>query len=309
MSILKGMSILLPLIMITSCSTQTRLLPGVEQLDYVPSAALVHPVWSPSGDYLMASSVSYSQRRSTIYEINLATHKSTDLITLDGEAIVHSWSPDQQSIALSILNSTTYTPGIWIFSIEGKPDYFVGPGEAAAWSPDGKQLAVFSCTQLSNGISYVGTVRLISLPSKAEETLFSADGCFKLADMTWSRDNKSIAFSFSEYTTAQGHYDQVFLVDLATKQVHKVLGPGSWSPSFSPNAEEIAYIKNYVLAISDPTGTCISKIKDLGVGLVGDVAWAPDGANWAVSGLGKIYVIDIGKFMADGSYENITPCP
>lgn len=291
-----------------SCSVQSKDSPGIEQLKGITSQALTHPSWSPSGEYLAVSDVSESDLQSTIYVVDLKTNKSTVVANLDGEAIAHSWSPDGKQIAVSILGSNKYSDGIWVFNILDHSNYFVGTGEAAAWSVDGEKLAIFSCTQLSDGNSTVATLRLVSLSKKEEEVVFSKSSCLKIAYIDWSSDDKHITFSFSEDQPENKHVDQIFIVDIATKEVSKILDKGSWSPSFSPDDSKVVFIKNYALAVSNVAGTCQVDVENLNTEIIGDVSWSPDATKWAISGLGKVSIIDIGTFMGQDFLQNTSIC-
>lgn len=291
------------------CSVPSSPSQGVVELKQAPSVSLTSPIWSPSGNELAASHISYSDHQSTLYIINLEKKQNTTLMTIDGEVIAHSWSPNGESVVVSILNSNKFSDGIWVFNITDNSNYFVGIGEAAAWSPDGMQLAVFSCNQLSDGNSTTATLRLVDMSTKKEEVLFNKGSCLKLAYVSWSSDNNNIAFSFSENKVDEKHLDKIFEVNLLTKNVNEILGEGNWSPSFSPNGERVIFVKNYGLAISNRTGTCQLDIKDVGIDIIGDVAWSPDGTTWAISGLGKIYLIDIKNFLGQDFYQNTTICP
>jgi len=287
------------LIVITlSCSSQEDLVPGVYELKEGLSAPLVTPVWSPSGDHIVASYITYTDHRSIIYDFDLTARKSRVLLSIEGEAVAQSWSRDESYLAVAISSSITFSDdGIWVFNVADGSNEYVGPGEAASWSPEGDLLAIYSCKQLSDGNSTIATVRLVNLSQKEDEVLFDENSCFKLSYMSWSPDNKNIAFSFSEDKVTEKPLDQIFVIDLPTKTVTKILGEGSWSPSFSPDGEKVVFVKNDALRISDKTGTCQIGVEDLGVDIIGDVSWSPDGKKWAISGLGKIYIIDVEQVM------------
>jgi Tol biopolymer transport system component len=240
---------------------------------------------------------------------DLMTGEMTSLIQIDGEAAAYSWAPDDSHIAVAISGSNNFANGIWIFDILDGTNDFLSTGEAAVWSADGSQIAVFSCEQASNGISTRAFVRLIAFSrDKKQEVLFEDDNCLKLAYMTWSADNKSIAFSYSINTTSNKHLDKIILIDMASKEANAILADGSWSPSFSPTGEKLVYINNYALAISDKDGTCVEN-KDIGFGSIGDVVWSPDGSQWAVSTLGDIYIVETSKYMNQDPLGNSSSCP
>lgn len=297
------------MVLIVSCLPQEDLVQGVRKLKKSPSIPLVYPIWSPSGDSIIASHVGYQERKSTIYRYDLAKSDLTALVTIDGKAVAHSWSTDRANLAVAISGSITFpNDGIWVFNINDGSNRYIGPGEAASWSPDGLLLAIYSCEQLSDGNSTVASVRLVDISQerKEEEILFRNNDCLRLAYMSWSADNKNIAFSFSQ--DEESHVDQIFIVDIPTKEVNMILNKGSWSPSFSPSDDRIVFVNNYALAISERTGTCQFKVKDLGVDIIGDVSWSPTGTQWAVSGLGNIYIIDIGTFMGKDFLQATSVC-
>ena len=297
-------------IFMISCTTQRNSTQGVIEIKQGPTKSLVWPVWSPSGDKIVSSNIMSSEHRSTLYVIDLNNYKKTAILTIEGEAIAQSWSVDGENIAVAISQSMTFpNEGIWVFNITNDSHYFVGAGEAAVWSPDGKQLAIFSCTQLSDGNSTSATIRVVDLAKNEEEILFKESSCLKLAYMSWAADNKNIAFSFSEDSTTNNHLDRIFVIDLPTKEVRQILDEGSWSPSFSPTDGRLIFVKNYSLGVTDRAGKCPFEIKDLGTDIVGDVSWSPDGKRWAVSGLGKIYIIDVESFMSEALLQSNITCP
>jgi Tol biopolymer transport system component len=292
-----------------SCSPQGKPVQGVEELKRNPSVPLVTPIWSPSGDHIAASHIAYTDHRSTVYDFDLTTQKSTVLLFIEGEAVAQSWSRDESYLAVAISQSITFSDdGIWVFNVADGSNKYIGPGEAVAWSPDGSLLAIYSCEHLLDGKSSIVTVRLVNLAQKEEEVLFSENSCFKLSYMSWSPDNKVIAFSFSEDKITERPLDQIFVIDLSTKKVNRISGEGSWSPSFSPDGEKVVFVKNYALGISDETGTCQIDVKDLGIDIIGDVSWSPDGTKWAISGLGKIYVIDVEQVMGAEFFQVNSLC-
>jgi Tol biopolymer transport system component len=281
---------------------------GVNELEQASSVSLALPVWSPAGNQLAASYYSDSDYKSKIYILDLETHRNSVPIIIDGEANAQSWSPNGDSIAVAISGSNKFSEGIWVFNLMDSSKYYVAPGEAAAWSPDGKKMAIFSCTQLSDGISTIATLRVIDLLSKVEAVLFNRESCLKLAYLSWSPDNQSIVFSFSKDSDTNKHLDRMFVIDLTTKRIDPILTEGNWSPSFSPTGERIVFVKDYSLALTDKSGACIVDIKNPGVQIIGDISWSPDGSKWAVSGVGKVYIIDLDEFMGQDFLQNTSIC-
>jgi Tol biopolymer transport system component len=298
------------IVLALSCLPQGNTVQGVDELRRNPSVPLVTPIWSPSGDRIVATYVAYTDHKSIIYDYNLTSRKPTILLTIEGEAIAQSWSRDESYLAVTISQSITFSDdGIWVFNMADGSSEYVGPGEAAVWSPDGNLLATYSCEYFPDSKSSIVTVRLVDLSQKTDEVLFSENNCLKLSYMSWSPDNKKIAFSFSEDKITERPLDQIFIIDLSTKEANKISGDGSWSPSFSPDGEKVVFVKNNVLRISDKTGTCQIDVGNLGMEIIGDVSWSPDGAKWAVSGLGRLYIIDVGLIMGQDFLQSTLRCP
>jgi Tol biopolymer transport system component len=311
---MKIIKIILGVCMLVSamgCTSQKNLVRGMDELVQKPSGPLVTPIWASSGDHVAASYIAYTEHRSTIYDFELKTHKSTILTSIEGKAVAQSWSMDESHLAITISESITFSnDGIWVFNIADSSYNYIGIGEAASWSPNGNLLAIYSCTELPDGNSRVATVRMVSLSQKKEEEiLFREDGCLKLAYMSWSPDSKKIAFSFGKGEATQLPTDQIFVIDLSTKKTTRILGEGNWSPSFSPDSEKIVFVKNYKLGVSDKNGTCQVDVRDLGLEVVGDVSWSPDGTKWAISGLGRLYIVDVQEIMGRDFLKNILVCP
>jgi Tol biopolymer transport system component len=297
------------IVLTLGCSPQGKPAQGVDELKRNPSVPLVTPIWSPSGDHLVASYIAYTDHKSIIYDYDLTTRKSKNLLSIEGEAIAQSWSRDESYLAVTISQSISFSDdGIWVFNVTDGSNEYVGPGEAAVWSPDGSLLAIYSCERLPDGNSSIATVRLVNLSQKEEEVLFSKDSCFRLSYMSWSPDNQAITFSFSEDKITERPLDQIFVLDLSTKKANRISGEGSWSPSFSPDGERIVFVKNDALRVTDKTGTCQIEVGNLGTDIVGDVSWSPDGTKWAVSALGKVYIIDIKQVMGEEFFQVNSLC-
>ncbi len=292
------------------CSPHENLTRGVYELKQSPSVPLVTPIWSPSGNHIVASHIAHTDHRTTIYDFDLNTHRSEILISIEGEAVAQSWSRDETRLAIAISESISFSDdGIWVFNITDESFDYIGIGEAASWSPDGDALAIYSCVQLPDGNSSVATVRVVRFLQREEETLFRKDGCLKLAYISWSPDGGKIAISFGKGEATQAPIDQIFVIDLQTQKTTGILGEGYWSPSFSPNSQEVVFVNNYKLGISDNNGTCQVNVKDLGLEIIGDVSWSPDGTKWAISGLGRLYIVDVGEIMGQDFLENPLTCP
>jgi len=301
------LSVVFLIVLAVGCSPKENSTQGVYKIESGPSVSLVNPIWSPEGNRLTASHIAYQDNKSTIYNFDLQTREFTPLISIDGEAVAQSWSSDGATLAISVSGSTSLPKdGVWIFNVSGGSPSYIGSGEAAVWSPRGNSLAVYSCEYGSSGIA---TVRIIDLSQKEEQIIFSHRNCFKLAYMTWSADGENIALSFGEGKLSQNPVDRTFVVNTSARKVTQILGEGNWSPSFSPDSDAIVIVNNYKLAISDKAGHCQIDVKDLGIDTVGEVSWSPDGKKWAVSGLGKTYIIDIEEALGQNFFQSSSMCP
>ena len=111
-----------------SCSPQGKPVQGVEELKRNPSVPLVTPIWSPSGDHIAASHIAYTHHRSTIYDFDLTTRKSTVLLSIEGEVVAQSWSRAESYLAVAISQSVTFSDdGIWVFNVaDGSNEYRTG---------------------------------------------------------------------------------------------------------------------------------------------------------------------------------------
>jgi hypothetical protein len=139
---MKIIKIILGVCMLVSamgCTSQKNLVRGMDELVQKPSGPLVTPIWASSGDHVAASYIAYTEHRSTIYDFELKTHKSTILTSIEGKAVAQSWSMDESHLAITISESITFSnDGIWVFNIADSSYNYIGIGEAASWSPNGK---------------------------------------------------------------------------------------------------------------------------------------------------------------------------
>lgn len=290
------------------CSINFGFQQGIDELKPMDAKTLILPIWFPSGKDLIVSEFSYSELKSTIYSINLGTKRNETIVSVDGEAIAHALSPDGNSMAISIQNSNTFSDGIWTFNVRDGSRSYVGVGQAAAWSPNGRQLAIFSCTQLADGNSTWATLRLVDLVNNQEDIVFSQNNCFRLGRVVWSSADK-IAFSYSSQNDSAEDVAQIYIYDLSTKKVWQLFGKNSWSPSFSPRGHELAYIKNYEITLSDVEGNCEKTVHSSKLSNIGYVTWSPDGTRLAASGMGKVYIIDLSAALESEYDQQAFSCP
>lgn len=284
-------------LLVTGCSTNNDPSKGIVEIKPNYTQPLVFPIWSPDGDKIIATNISELEHQIIIFLIDLETYKKNILYTINGYGMAQSWSSDGSAIAVSISSSISFKDdGIWIFNLFNNTNYFVGKGESATWSPDGKKLAINSCSYSGYYYPSIATLRIVDTLTGNEELLFSKNDCLKLAYISWSKDNKYIIFSYAYRSNSSGDLNSVVVINLATKQVKEIMKGNDWSPFFSPAGDRFVYVHDDSLQISNTSGTCQSPINLPDIDIIGDVSWSPDGTKWAMSGLGKIYILDITKY-------------
>jgi eukaryotic-like serine/threonine-protein kinase len=130
--------------------------------------------------------------------------RSGNLVATPGPLALYDWprfSPDGQSVAVTVTDPKSGTEDLWVFPVMGGPPARItfGPFDSyPTWSPDGKELAYF--------VSENGKWSIRRRPldgSRPEETLYTNDADDFGLPIDWSRDGKYLSMHLS---SKQGVY-------------------------------------------------------------------------------------------------------
>jgi Tol biopolymer transport system component len=253
---------------------------------------------------LIASHLVYPKYDSQIFRFDSNGHNKELLLETTGAVEAQAMSADGNELLFASFGSDDFEKGVWIMDLPQKKASFVGLGDAASWSPDEHQLAVFSCKDHSKM-----EIKVYDLRTGNETTLLEQDGPCTGSNsrLAWSPDSKTIAFSFDTATSIGEYNSHIYLYDLATMSVESEVGSlnstASWSPSWSPDSRYLAYTipTSDQLAIYDTLKKCTMMVDIINVPYLGSVSWSPDGSKWAISGADQMYIVDIEKLLGKDS--------
>jgi Tol biopolymer transport system component len=258
------------------------------------------PFWAPSGTELVASRLVYPKNDSQIYRFDVDGQNKKLLLETNGSVDAQAISADGNKLLFASFGSDDFKRGIWIMDLTLKKSSFIGPGDAANWAPDEKQLAVFTCKDNSKL-----EIKVYDLQSSEETTLFEQNGpCYGPNSLlAWSPNGRTLAFSYDTVSSMEEPDPHIYLFDFNTMSVESEIGnlssTISWSPSWSPDSMYLVYTipTSDQLAIYDTLKKCTNMIDLINVPYLGSVSWSPDGSKWAISGGGQMYIVDIEKLL------------
>jgi len=281
--------------------------PGIDQLG--PSGqGFRSPVWSPDGSTIVVTNQTVvSSWTSEVFVLDVSSGSKKSIMYTDyGSVLAIGWSPDGNQILLASQEGGDWPEGIWKLDADGKSSAeFLATGYDAAWSPDGKSIAVF--THAEGGAHQDVKISLINLETKEEEIIFrkrlpSAGG----DDLAWSPRGDELMFVYGP--DGVGQLD-LYVLNVATAEARKITEEGdNYSPSWSPDGNLIAYLrdpgKEYdpILFIADKNNSCQQELISLD-----DLRWpywSPDGKQIAFVSHGNVYLLTLDKFPA---YKSACP--
>ena len=139
-----------------------------------------------------------------------------------------SWSPDARFVAFARERSEHSMPSIWIVRADGTDAHRVTDGIAAAWSPNGRRLAVGGLRLRIMRPDGTGAKTVVSLPSEAA---------------AWSRDGRRVLF-----TAFRGDNADVYTVrpdGTGLRRVTRRRGE-DFAADFSPDGRKILFTSDRV---------------------------------------------------------------
>jgi Tol biopolymer transport system component len=313
LSSFKVFMIMLPLLV--SCNSKIPQLTeqGVEQVG--PSNnGFQNPIWSPDGKKLVVTTqIVVNSWTSEIYLLNVLTGETNIIMHTDlGNVKAVDWSPDGRQILIASQKGGDWPEGIWVIAAEGKSQpEFVADGFDAAWSPDGKSIAIFSRSQKSD--FWFTELSILDTISKTREVIFNdkavaANG----GGLDWSPDGKSILFSYGEkdyIDPPRFEHIDLFLLELSTKAVRNITVEGvNTKPSWGPDSNLIVYMNDpgkghgSTIFMVDKNKGCKQELFTSDDLL--NPSWSPDGNHIAFITHGEVNILPLQKFP---SYDSVCP--
>lgn len=273
-----------------------------------------NPVWSPDGTKIAVTTRTVVHSwTSEIFVLDVSTGKKKSIMYTDnGSVTAVSWSPDGSQILLASQNGGDWPEAIWTLDAEGESSpEFLTNGYDAAWSPDGKSVALFS---LSRGNSYWNVeLSVFDIETRMREIILED----KPVDVTiggikWSPDGKNLIFGYGtkDYIDPPRfeHVD-IYILEISTKKVRKITDQGENDfPSWNSNGSLIAYTtqidkgRNTILFIADKNNNCRQKLFEADE--LWRPSWSPDGEHIAFGSHGEVYLLTLDKFP---EYKSVCP--
>jgi Tol biopolymer transport system component len=199
-----------------------------------------------------------------------------------------AWSPNGQEIAFTVQINEGQQEVFILNRASGRVRPITRFGasivDGAAWSPDGRQVAV-SSNYTPDGNNDRFNIYLIDVQTGEWQTLTDEEG--QNREPNWAPDGRSLIFSSDRQTPGEL---EIWRIELATNQLTQLTNDinSSFSPQFSTDGARIAFISNRGgdndLYIMRGDGSDERLITTLDEGADDrDPAWSPDDQWWLLS--------------------------
>ena len=267
-----------------------------------------NPVWSHDGTKIAVTSGTIVHSwTSEIFVLDVSTGKTKSIMYADnGSVTAISWSPDDSQILLSSENGGDWREGIWTIDADGKSSpEFLTSGYDAAWSPDGKSIALFSLSQEN---SYWNVeLSIFDVKDQAKDVIFKeTEVTVVVGNLDWSPNGEEIIFHIGQ--PGVGNID-LYIVKVENGESTKITNEAeNYSPSWSPDGKFIVYLndlgKGYdsTMIVADKNNICQQRLLTLDDW--NGLSWSPDGEHIAFISHGEIYLLALDKFP---EYETVCP--
>ena len=299
----------------SSCVSPTAELetraPVSAKFDNLP---IMFPTWSPDGKRMALIELATDGETGGIGYVAVIDISTGTIVRLNNDDGLYSWpkwSPDGTLLAVH----SNYE--IWLVDTANGTMRYLIKGEGAAWSPDGKALAVFESPRsggpLDNfqivfvtlsgeklGQVFAGAIDLQTETPPPLPTV--AQGSF--AGMDWSPEGQTIIYSVVYPNRYQA---DIFLVNVDGSGLRQLTTKGiNKEPTWSPDGTKIAYISSndfarYDLFVMTPIGNCHVRLTRNGH--TRSPSWSPDSRRLSFQEASTLYVLDIHTILRDKNLD------
>jgi Tol biopolymer transport system component len=267
---------LIVLILIAGCSSNAGERDGITFVaprENRPPAQSI--VWSPiDSSKLLISANEAGRYPSEVYILDIKTMKKEVLVGPQSNAwLIHAkWMSDGRKVLILAVDTLGYEPsGWWAIDADTRlAEYVIGPVDDAAWSPDGKVIAVLHKDREHN-TGYI-ELKLIDVVTKTEQIINTYEDMDYIGGLSWSPDGKHVVFSLGKYQMLSN----LFVLDIEDQQVIDITENdiGNY-PSWSPKGNIIVLEVDGHLHLIGLDEKCEVEIPNLQN--VWSPTWLPDG--------------------------------
>ncbi len=287
-------SIILLAIFLASCVPY--IYRGITKVSYSLSN-YSYPVWSNSGKKVAVSDNKHSINKSIIYIFDLTNISHKIFLESQGFVRVIGWTVDDTKIVLFSDGVELHKKGIWLIDINDMNLTFIGKGFDASFLPGDSSVLILDCDDSNK-------IRLYSIDLKSGQIteIYSGEKCISNFDLAVSKDGKKVAYSVDDSLSAFDFDLHVYIFDLESGKSRLLSESSSWSPTWSKDGNSLAFLKlsankkESILEIVDIKNQENSVNYELPIPM-SEISWSPDGQEWAITGGGDLFIVDIEEFI------------